>query len=341
VINGNVAPMIAVEERAAATPDEFVEAAARGRPFTVRGLVKDWPLVEAGRAGAAQAIDYIASLDGGEAADVMVAPPSEQGRFFYREDFTGFNFARQSATLKQVGASLLELAANSEGPAIYAGAKETARHLPGFDAANPLPAVRYLADAKSRIWMCNRAEVATHFDLSDNIAAAALGRRRFTLFPPEVTGALYVGPLDQTIAGQPVSMVDPLRPDLARYPRFGEALERASFTELAPGDALYVPALWWHHVVALDPINILVNYWHNDHLRGGPFPAFVHALWAIRDLPDPQRRAWKAWFDHFIFGVEAQHASNHLPQQARGVNGEPSLQRDERMRQFLLRVLGA
>jgi hypothetical protein len=333
--------MIAVEERTSASPDDFVEAAARGRPFVVRGLVRDWPLIEAGRSSAARAIEYIAALDCGAAADVMVAPPREGGRFFYREDFTGFNFTRQRATLKQVGAGLLELAANTESPAIYAGANETARCMPGFDTANPLPVARALADAKSRIWLCNRAQVATHFDLSDNIAVVALGRRRFTLFPPEATSALYVGPFDQTIAGQPVSMVDPLAPDLDRYPRFAEALAQANVAELGPGDALYVPALWWHHVVALDPINILVNYWHNDRLHGGAFPAFIYAIWAVRDLPDPQRRAWKAWFDHFVFDDQARHAADHLPQHARGVNGEPSLLRDERMRQFLLRVLGS
>jgi hypothetical protein len=332
--------MIAVQERISATPDDFVETAARGRPFVVRGLVRDWPLIEAGRSGAAQAIEYIASLDCGAVADVMVAPPREGGRFFYREDFNGFNFERQRAALKQVGTSLLELAANPESPAIYAGAAETARCMPGFDAANPFPVARRLADAKSRIWLCNRAQVATHFDLSDNIAVVALGRRRFTLFPPEATGALYVGPFDQTIAGQPVSMVDPLAPDMDRYPRFAEALVQANVAELGPGDALYVPALWWHHVVALDPINILVNYWHNDRLCGGAFPAFIYAIWAVRDLPDPQRLAWKAWFDHFVFDDQARHAADHLPPQARGVNGEPSLLRDERMRQFLLRVLG-
>ncbi len=67
-------------------------------------------------------------------------------------------------------------------------------------------------DAQSRVWLCNRSEVATHFDLSDNIAVVALGRRRFTLFPPTATADLYVGPFNNTLpAGQPVSMPRPGR----------------------------------------------------------------------------------------------------------------------------------
>ena len=75
--------------------------------------------------------------------------------------------------------------------------------------------------------------------------------------------------------------------------------------------------------------------------RGGGFLALVHALLAIRDLPDEQREAWRHWFDHFVFGAEAPHAADHIPAAARGVTGPPSPQRDETIRQFLLKVLGS
>src|SRR5690606_9136816 len=127
-------------------------------------------------------------------------------------------------------------------------------------AGHRLPLAAIQPDARSRVWLSNRIEVATHFDLSDNIAVVALGRRRFTLFPPDATADLYVGPLDHTPAGQPISLPDPLRPDLAAYPRFSATLERARSAELGPGDAIFIPALWWHHVATRDSVNVLVNY---------------------------------------------------------------------------------
>ena len=55
---------------------------------------------------------------------------------------------------------------------------------------------------------------------------------RFTLFPPEQLSNLYVGPLDFTLAGQPVSMVRIEEPDHDRFPRFREAWRHAQGAEL-------------------------------------------------------------------------------------------------------------
>ena len=136
-------------------------------------------------------------------------------------------------------------------------------------------------------------------------------------------------------------MVDPLDPDLERYPRFQRAHDQASFADLEPGDAIYIPTLWWHHVQAKAPVNVLMNYWHDDALHGGGFLALIHAMLAIRDLPQPQRAAWRNWFDHFIFGEDAPNAASHLPPHALGVSGPPSAERDAIIRQFLVRVLSA
>ena len=89
------------------------------------------------------------------------------------------------------------------------------------------------------------------------------GRRRFTLFPPVQLENLYVAPLDFTPSGAPVSLVQFTQPDHARFPRYVEALRHAQQAELGPGDALYIPFGWWHHVESLTPFNVLVNYKRN------------------------------------------------------------------------------
>lgn len=328
-----------IEPLDAATFD--AEVRPRHRPVVMRGVAAAWPLVEAGRRSPVDALGYLKSLDAGMPTEVMVAPPGEHGRFFYRPDMRGFNFKRDRATLSQLADHLQRIAAEPEPIGIYAGATPTDPHLPRFDSENPFPLAGARPRGQTRVWLGNATQVATHFDLSDNFAVAALGRRRFTLFPPEATADLYVGPLNVTLAGQPVSMVDPLDPDLVRYPRYAAARDRAQTADLDPGDLLFIPSLWWHHVEATEPVNVLINYWHNDVERGGGFPALVHAMLTIRDLPGPQRHAWRGWFEHLVFGDEASHAADHLPPHGRGVNGPPSPERDEAIRLFLLKVLSA
>ena len=329
-------------EEIPATDGADFEAGVRPlfKPVVMRGLTKDWPLVRQGKKTPAAAMERLKDWDSGQPTDVMVAPASEGGRFFYSADMRGLNFRRQQMTLTQLADELGRLAATKNPIGIYAGATEIVRHIPGFTAENPLPLVKDM-EAVSRIWLGNATQIATHFDLSDNIAVVAAGKRRFTLFPPEATPDLYVGPLNITLAGQPVSMVDPLAPDTRRYPRFERALKQAQVSDLEPGDAIYIPTLWWHHVSASAPINILVNYWHNDARRGGGFLALVHAMLAVREQSAAERAAWRVWFDHFVFDPDAQAAADHLPEHARGVNGPASPMRDEQMRAFILKVLAA
>lgn len=311
------------------------------RPVVLRGLASDWPLVTAARKGAAAAIAHIGAFDSGMPAEVMIAPPAERGRFFFRPDMSGFNFAREKGTLSQVGKTLLDNVESLDPPGIYAGATETAKHLPGFDAANPLPLAMDQPGAQSRLWLGGKAQIATHYDLSDNIAVVALGRRRFTVFPPEATPYLYVGPLNITPAGQPVSMIDPKAPDRAAYPDYPRAEALAMAAELEPGDALYIPNFWWHHVEALDAVNILVNYWYDSNGGGRPFIAFLMALAEIRDLPAPQRAAWRQWFDHFVFTDDPDGTTAHLPDRAKGVQGPASPGRTETIRAYIRNALGS
>ena len=332
--------MTPIEEIAPLSPEDFArDVRPLFRPVVIRDAARDWPLVQAAVQSPDQALSLVERFDKGAPTDIMVADPREKGRFFYASDMRGFSFRRERGSLTQLARNLRELETETAPPAIYAGATDIAANLPGFAGDHPFPLANAVDNATPRIWMGNATQVATHFDLSDNFAVVAAGRRRFTLFPPDAVGDIYVGPLDVTLAGQPVSMVDPLAPDIARYPRFAAAQERALVADLEPGDAIYIPTLWWHHVAASAPINILVNYWHNDARQGGGFLALVHAILAIRDRPEPERAAWRAWFEHMVFGAEAPESAAHLPLHAQGVTGPPSPERDAMMRRFIAQVI--
>jgi len=307
-------------------------------PVVLRGLASHWPAVVAARESLDALCAHLARFDRGAAAEAFVGPPGIRGRFFYSEDLEGFNFERRRGSFGELLRYLRTLADRDDAPAVYAGAVETRAALPGFAEANPLPLVEGL-NATPRIWVGNATTISTHFDASDNIACVAAGRRRFTLFPPEQVHNLYVGPFDRTVAGQPTSMVALNEPDFARYPRFREALAAAQQAELEPGDAIFIPALWWHQVDAFGPLNVLINYWWDDSPdTSARFDAMVHAVLTISHLPPERREAWAAMFDTFVFRRRGEPAA-HLPPEHRSVLGPPTPRLRQYIRAYLARGL--
>jgi hypothetical protein len=306
------------------------------QPVVLAGLVKDWPAVQAGLQSARALGDYLRAFDQGRPVAVLEGPPSIRGHFFYRDDMRGMNFERRPSTISSTIERLLAQLDDPAPPALYIESTPTREHLPAFDAANAQPLLP--AAVPPRIWVGNTLTVQTHFDLSSNIACVVGGRRRFTLFPPEQVVNLYVGPIEFTISGPPISMVSLDAPDLQRFPRFTEALRHARSAELGPGDAIFIPYGWWHQVRALSPFNVLVNYWWNEaRPAGSPFDCLLHAVLALRDLPPAQREVWRTLFEHYVF-TAPDEALSHLPREQRGLLGPPSPERANAVRAILARA---
>ena len=306
-------------------------------PFVVRGLVRDWPLVRAGRRSARDARDYLLRLGRGRPFTVSVGAPGGGGRLFY-DDAMGMNFRTMTAGLPEIFAKLDASEGDADAPAIYLASIDVREYFAGLHEANHVD----LGDrtALASIWMGTRTRVAAHNDVPHNLACVAVGRRRFTLFPRDQFRNLYLGPVDNTPAGRAVSMVDFHAPDLRAHPQFPEAMRHAQVVELEAGDALHIPALWWHHVEGLDPFNVLVNYWWRDTPAwlGSPQDALNHALLAVRDLPPDQRAHWRDMFDHYVFAADERTAA-HIPPGARSILAPLTPDTAGRIRAFLLRAL--
>ncbi|KQS53883.1 peptidylprolyl isomerase [Brevundimonas sp. Leaf363] len=328
--------MTPIREIDRVSPDIFADVRRAAEPVVMRGLVSDWPLVQAAREG--QATAYLAGLANGEPVPFMRAAAEVEGRLHYAAGVEGRNFERQQGTVAEF-LSLLEAEAAKTRPDVLAlQGMPASQRLPEFAASHPMP---LLPEAvPPRLWVGNAAKVAIHHDPTENIACVAAGRRRFTLFAPEQVSNLYMGPFHQTPAGVQVALPHLTDPDLDRYPRFAMALAAAMTAELEPGDALYIPYQWYHHVEALDPVNVLVNYWW-DPAPGGfgsPWDAMMHAMMSVRSLPADQRRAWRAMFDHYVFETDGD-PGEHLPETGRGALARPTPQTAAQMRRSLLKKL--
>jgi hypothetical protein len=249
-----------ISEWKAVVPEQFRnEIIARGEPAVLRGIAADWPLVAAARQAPERCISLLAAHASNELVDVLRAEPEEEGRFHYAPDGRSLNFERGKASLQAFLAALIDRSRVERPHALAVQGLPAGRHVPGFAESHPMPLVP--SSAKPRLWIGNAAKVATHNDPVDNLAVVAAGGRRFTLFPPGAEPDLYMGPAHLTPAGTPVSMVHVTAPDLDRYPRFASALDVAQHAELGPGDAIFIPRDWFHHVEALERFNLLVNYW--------------------------------------------------------------------------------
>ena len=249
-----------IPEWVAPTPEQFrAEILPSAQPVVLRGVARDWPLVIAARQDSHEAMSLLETRTNAQMAGVLRADPAQEGRFHYAEDLKSFNFIRGQGNVAGIIAGLREQENNYRPFAIAAQSMVAERHFPGFAHTHPMPLVP--PTAEPRLWIGNAAKVATHNDPIENVAVVAAGRRHFTLFPPSAEPDLYMGPHHPTPAGARISMVHVTAPDLDRFPRFPSALEVAQEAELSPGDALFIPRDWYHHVEALDRFNVLVNYW--------------------------------------------------------------------------------
>ena len=311
------------------------------RPAVLRGIVNDWPAVRAGSESPEALVRYLKRFETGTAVDALMTAPEIDGQIFYNDTMSGFNFHRNRLPLLAIAEQVLRYARFPKAPAVAAQSALIRDCLPGFGKENRLGLVddRVLP----RIWLGNQITTPTHVDEWNNIGCVVAGRRRFTLFPPEQISNLYIGPLDFAPTGAAMSLVSLRRPDFERYPKFRDAMAAAQSAEVGPGDAVFIPPLWWHHVESLEPFNVLVNYWWHDLAGDGAsadsaFDALVHGILSIRALPPATRRAWGALFEHYVFGAGAG-VIDHIPMERRGMLGELSPEQQAALRVHLTRRL--
>jgi len=303
-----------VREWRDADPERFAsEILPLNQPAILRGAAADWPLVRHARQSPQSLVDYLIAFDIGALITAAIIPPGEHGRMAYRGELKELNHRPSTEKLPNVLKGLIKLMDAADPPGVAIGGLNAETALPGLSEENRSSLVPH--DALAHLWIGNKVTVSPHFDAADNLAFVIAGRRRFTLFPPEQVANLYVGPFDLTPAGVPIGTVPLDNPDLERYPKYRQALAAGQVAELAPGDAIYIPYLWWHGVQSLERFNMLANYWwHRDEVAAAqPYGSLLRLCFELfRDLPPEHRRAWQPLFEHWVFDADGD-PMEHLP----------------------------
>ena len=290
------------------------------RPVVMRGLVQAWPVVHTGTRSAEDFREYLARFDNGGQTEVFVGEARIAGKYYYNDGLDGFNFERRSMSFADALELIVSTRDRPGAPTVYLGSVPVNEYLPGFATQNVLQVLG--PHIAPRIWLGHAANVSAHFDAFDNLACVVAGVRHFTLYPPAAISGLYVGPIDNTMAGQPVSLAASSPPDDDRFPLFRAVKGQALSAELKAGDAIYIPKLWWHHVVSTGSFNGLINYWWDVFAAGpdAPYTSLLLSMLTIAERPLEERLAWRAFFDHYVFRTQG-HPLAHLPPEQHGLLG--------------------
>lgn len=317
----------------------LAEVIAPGVPVILEGALARWPWKRPDAL-----LRRLRQLAGHRTVMTSWAPVTNDGLLSYAErDGTGKTWtdapARFATFLDDI-----EAAARAPGAAIrYLQSAVIGRELPELAPLFPMPllAEAELRQQSPRLWIGSGGHrVGLHYDVDDNLHCVVAGGKRFLLYPPSSLPDVYLGALDASPAGAPTALVDPLRPDLRAYPRFAAAAARAQVAELAPGDALYLPAYWLHHVESRG-VNVAVNYWWSElsaDERAAAESAWTHGLLALRNLPPRWRERYHLLFAHFVFQAHGDPYA-HLPVAEQGRAGAPTPERTRALRDQLRREL--
>jgi hypothetical protein len=239
-------------------PDEFNRRfASAHRPVIIEGVASEWP------ARSQWSLDHFAArlpdlrvpieIWDGDEAEADAASYLKQLR---GTEMTFAEYARVCRAGNSKRHYLAQYPIFKHAPALRADVGELEPYF-DFPFFFPRP-LRSALTAQPLLWVGPGGTVSTlHFDMYQNLFVQLAGRKRFLLVAPEQSARLYYPDRRFGMLAN-FSPLDVEKPDLERHPlaREVEALECV----VEPGEMLFIPIGWWHHVRSFEP-SISMNFW--------------------------------------------------------------------------------
>ena len=117
-----------------------------------------------------------------------------------------------------------------------------------FDQKNLFSSVLRISSPEIRVW--------THYDVMDNLYAQIVGKKSVILWSPNEALNLYLDGDKSKVVD-----IDDYELNKKQFPNFYKAKQWTC--DLIPGDILYIPALWFHNMTAID-FGVAINvFWKN------------------------------------------------------------------------------
>lgn len=250
-----------VERRGGLSREEFLARYyAPARPVILTGEMDDWPALELWTP------EYLRTTVG-------AAPVEYQGGRGGDPDFEIYKDNHRRAA---PFSAFIDAVSQASGNDAYLTAYNSARNIQalsvldkdlGFIGKVLSPAVEHPHGMK---WIGPAGTLTTlHHDLTNNLIAQIVGRKRIRLVAAADVGRMY----NSTHVFSDVRSFDDPRLSLERFPLLEDVA--AHEIVLEPGEALFTPLGWWHEVLALD-FSVTVTYtnflWPNEGYRTYPAP---------------------------------------------------------------------
>jgi Cupin-like domain len=213
--------------------DFFIDYYARNTPVIMTGLIDHWPAMSR------WTLAYLKSICGAQNVEVMWG---REGNADYETQSHNYKRAIPFA-------DYVDLIDTSESNDFYIVANNGFLRSEGtqglLEDFSPLAGFQHPLEQKSHgnFWLGPKGTVTPlHHDPSNILFMQIWGEKLFKFISPLQTPDIYN---DLGV----FSSIDPENPDLARYPLFAncDVIEEV----IAPGDVLFIPVGWWHHVRGL------------------------------------------------------------------------------------------